>query len=80
MHIKCKYRRAVCTHTWCFSCYYMNLQSCMCNVDLDENMFVLIEITLVSCRVATGQGKVREIRGQGKVGNLRIYQGNLKFC
>ena len=20
MHIKCKYRRAVCTHTWCFSC------------------------------------------------------------
>ena len=22
MHIKCKYRRAVCTHTWCFSCLY----------------------------------------------------------
>ena len=23
MHIKCKYRRAVCTHTWCFSCYFL---------------------------------------------------------
>ena len=25
MHIKCKYRRAVCTHTWCFSCYLANI-------------------------------------------------------
>ena len=25
MHFKCKYRRAVCTHTWCFSCYQLPL-------------------------------------------------------
>ena len=24
MHIKCKYRRAVCTHTWCFSCSFFS--------------------------------------------------------
>ena len=45
MHIKCKYRRAVCTHTWCFSCIHCCYWSERSpNIDLLKDKLIKYEL------------------------------------
>ena len=45
MHIKCKYRRAVCIHMWCFSCFYYYYY--ICNEIIIVNVIIIIIIIFI---------------------------------